>query len=706
MLFGFFITITTIFFILLLSLIILFGYRFYKNWKIINDNKVAHSDETVVDNISQNSQDVNVSSNDKSSEPFSFLKTRFRAIGIFVIGCFSILTIKIFSMQVLSGDFYAQKSNANATTTIKTTAPRGLIYDSDGNVLVKNKSTQTVLAESYVASDDDTIKRLSVVLGVPRNIIKSRIQNESNVAQSRRVIASDITKKQSAYILEHLSAFPGITCESRMVRTYPYGALGAHFLGYSGSVSQTELDQVNEGRDIQAEDNIGKTGIEASYDNFLAGDHGERVVVNDANGNIVSEKSKIEPTKGSDVYLTIKAPVQYLSDKLLSELIAPKGIIGQGIGTAGSVVVMNIEDGSIIAMSNYPTFNPTIFSNGISQDIWNQFNTSSSHYPLLNRAIAGTYPAASTFKAFSGAAGLKYGFAGNNSSWYCSGTWTGFGEAFAQKCWLSSGHGHIGFRDGIVKSCDVVFYEIGKQFFNHKDTIGENAMQDVISSFNFGKATGIDINGEELGRIPTPEWKREYFKDVPTESSWLGGDYANMAIGQGYVLITPIQLAVGYGSIATGKLVKPHLLKEIKNVDNISVVEHSTEHLGTPDVSKENLDIILDALHGVATDTLGSSFKSNNISGFAKTGTAEVSGQQDYSWAAVMGPYPKPKYVVTCIIEQGGWGSASSTPIATKVLAETLSCDVSSAGKQIGFIPGSSGSSVKYTNTSSGSRND
>ena len=302
------------------------------------------------------------------ADPYKHLRQRFRAVGIFVAAAVSVLTAKIFSMQVLSGDKYTKLASANAQTSIKTPAPRGNIFDKNGKVLVKNRSSLTVLAEGDVGNNHDTISRLSLVLGLPYNIVRNRILDQSLGAQGRRVVANDVTKKQAAYISEHGPAFNGVTIESRTVREYPYGALAAHALGYASEVSEQELLDVKEGRDISAGDVVGKNGVEQFYDGMLSGDHGERVVVSDADGNIVEIKSEIQPSKGSDVYLTIDANVQYVCDTVLAKTIAPDGILGTGKGSAGGVVVMDVEDGSILAMSSYPTFKPGIFTNGISQD--------------------------------------------------------------------------------------------------------------------------------------------------------------------------------------------------------------------------------------------------------------------------------------------------------------------------------------------------
>lgn len=692
--------------IIVLAIASIILYRIAIKYKSkINESNDTVSDFGTLDNVGVApddplNPDVRVGSHDKKTavDPYSHLRRRFTSVGIFVTALFGILGAKIFSMQLLSGDKYTKQAAANATTSIKTPAPRGTIFDCDGKVIVKNRETLTVLAEKEVANNHDVLSRLSVVLGIPFYIVRNKALDQSSGAQSRRVIANDITKIQAAYISEHSSAFPGISIETRTIREYPYGALAAHVLGYTGIASEQELLDASSGMDVRAGDVVGKSGIESYYDSMLSGDHGERIVVSDADGNIVKIKSEISPSKGSDIYLTINAAVQYKADSLLAQKIAPNGIIGTGNGSAGSIVVMDVEDGSILAMSNYPTFKPALFTGGISQDTWALYNTEESHYPLLNRAIAGTYPAASTFKAFTGLAGLDCGYVNSAKSWDCKGSWDGWDSGLIQKCWLHSGHGGIGFRKGIVESCDIVFYEIGKYFFDNKNQLGETAMQEMIMKYNFGKESGIDLEGEELGRVPTPAWKREYFKDIPSERNWVGGDYANMAIGQGYVLITPIQLAVAYGALATGKLMKPHLLKEVKNNVGDVVAKFNSEQIGIPDVNQEHLEIIKEALHGVATENTSvyPFFKKLNLNAAAKTGTAEVAGKNEFAWTAAYAPYDKPKYVVSCIIEEGGGGSSSATPIAAELLRAALDYGEGKINKdEVGFVAGSTGKSVK-----------
>lgn len=592
------------------------------------------------------------------------LRSRFAAIGIFAGAVIAVLTGRLLFMQVINGESYRRESEENQYTTVETPAPRGIIYDTDGVPLVTNRQVRTILADADVANNHDVVLRLSSLLGIPYDVVRARIMDSSSGAQSQRVVASDVSLRNYAFIAEHSDTFPGVSTQLRSTRTYPYGSLGAHFLGYTGTASEEDLKNTQEGRDVRSGDMVGKSGIEQTYDRLLAGDHGRRVLITDAAGDVQQVVSETDPSKGSDVYLTIAAPVQYVADMTIKEAV------DNGVGTAASAVVMDVETGGIVAMASYPSFEPEHFIGGISQEVWDRYQTEESHYPLMNRAVAGSYPAASCFKAFTGLAGLTYGFADTERTWNCEGTWTGFGEEYPQKCWEESGHGTINFRTGIVVSCDIVFYEIAKSFYDARGTIGNDAMQDFIKQFGYASTTGIDISGEAEGRIPTPEWKQEYFRDVPEEAQWLPGDMSNMVIGQGYVLVTPLQVVRAYGAVATGRLLKPHLLKEVRNSIGDVVLTCETVEDSRPDVDEANYATVRDALHGVATENadVTEAFSQYSWTAAAKTGTAEVAGKESLAWFSCYAPYENPKFALSLCIEEGGWGGATASPLAGTIM--------------------------------------
>ena len=611
-----------------------------------------------------------VSSEGQTGSAARGVDSRFTAIGVLVAAIFGSLTIKLWTLQILEGGRYGRDAQENLYTTVSTPAPRGIIYDADGAVLVNNRNILTILAEGAVADDRDVVKRLSVLLGIPFNVVRQRIQDTSNGAQSQRVVVNDASLRDAAYIAEHPEAFPGVLTQTRTERNYPMGALAAHLLGYTGTVTEEQLNSVAKGRSLVSGDFVGQTGVEESYDALLAGDHGVRTLIVDSGGSVKQVVSETEATRGSDVYLTIREGVQHAADQALRDLIAPKGVIGQGIGTAGSIVCLDCTNGEVIAMASYPTFDPGKFVGGISQEVWERFNTEKSRYPLMNRAIAGTYPMASTFKAFTGFAGMHHGFVDKKKTWECGGTWTGFGEAYPQSCWNLYGHGRLDFATSIFESCDITFYEIAKDFWDHRAEIGDTAMQDYIKLFGYEAATGIDIAGEAIGRIPTPEWKAEYFKDEPEEAQWVPGDMSNMVIGQGYVLGTCLQLAVAYGGVATGgKIVKPHLLREVRNSEGTTVITKEGGVEREIDIPADNVKLMHAGMKRVATEgDVASLFLDMDVA--AKTGTAEVAGKRDQGVFACWAPADNPKYVVASIIEEGGAGAQSAAiPSATVMQA-------------------------------------
>lgn len=627
------------------------------------------------------------------------LRNRFLAVGVLAAGVFGALGVRLFGLQILDSATYSEEAQENLYTTVSTPAPRGVIYDSQGVALVTNRQVQTVLADADVAENSDVLLRLSSLLGIPYEIVRSRILDSSSGAQSQRVVASDVKLRDIAYISEHRDAFPGITTQVRTTRTYPYGALAAHVLGYTGTASEDDLNNAAEGRDIQSGDAVGKSGVEQTYDALIAGDHGQRILVTDASGAVQQVVAETDPSKGNDVYLTIDARVQHVADVALQEAVTG------GTGTAAACVVIDVQTGGIVAMSNYPTYEPERFIGGISQDTWDAYQTEESHYPLMNRAIAGTYPAASCFKAFTGLAGLTYGFADTTRTWDCTGTWTGFGDEFPQKCWLETGHGYITFREGVIESCDTVFYEIAKDFYNARGTIGNEAMQDFIKEFGYAASTNIDLSGEAEGRIPTPQWKQEYFRDVPEEAQWLPGDMSNMVIGQGYVLVTPIQVARAYAAVATGKLLRPHLLKEVRNSLGETVMSFETVEDYHPDVDESLLAVMQDALHGVATEnsSVAADFGQYSWSAAAKTGTGEVAGKQDMAWFSCYAPYEEPRFALSLCLEEGGSGSTTGSPIAARIMDAAIRSLDGSLDEQITAIPATG---VNEQSSSSSSNSD
>lgn len=584
------------------------------------------------------------------------------------------LFVKLWSMQVISGKDYTAKAEENRITEYTTVAPRGRIFDRNGVELVGNRSSFAVLISADEQSNKKVIRRLSNVLGIPRETVASKASDSSSGAQADRLIALDVDERAVAYIAEKPTAFPGVKVEARTVRTYPLGTMAAHVLGYAGTISQDELSKQDGSHTYESGDTVGKDGAEQAFESYLQGDRGVKRVEINAAGEVVGTVDSIDPVRGNDVRLTIDSKVQKVAEEALKNAFSDASRAGYHNASAGAIVCLDATNGEVIAMASAPTYDPAEFIDGVSSDTWERLTDEDSDYPLSNRCIAGLYPAASTFKGFTGLAGLEHKFASTSKIWDCKGTWTGFGKAWPQKCWNLNGHGHIGFHHGIVESCDVVFYEIGKQFYNIKGS--DTVLQEYLEDWGFGSVTGIELSGEQAGRVPTPEWKKAYNRDAPESQAWQPGDMTNLIIGQGDLLVTPLQIACGYAGLATGTIPKPVLLHSVLAEDGKTVVVDGSRFYGSnfkPKYKKGNLEIMRSGFEGVVSEgSVKGVFSGMGVKSAGKTGTGEVAGKDNYAWYVGYAPAKNPKYVCACIIEQGGAGATSAAPAVRSVLAKAL----------------------------------
>lgn len=584
------------------------------------------------------------------------------------------LFVKLWSMQVISGRDYTAKAEENRITEYTTVAPRGRIFDRNGVELVGNRSSFAVLISADEQSNKKVIRRLSNVLGIPRETVAAKAADSSNGAQADRLIALDVSDRAVAYIAEKPTAFPGVTVEARTVRTYPQGTLAAHVLGYAGTISQDELSKQNGSHSYESGDTVGKDGAEQAFESYLQGDRGIKRVEINAAGEVVGTVDSIDPVRGNDVRLTIDSKVQKVAEEALQKAFSDAARAKYTNASAGAIVCLDATNGEVIAMASAPTYDPSEFIDGVSSDTWEWLTDDDNDYPLSNRCIAGLYPAASTFKGFTGLAGLEHKFASSSKIWDCKGTWTGFGKKWPQKCWNLNGHGHIGFHHGIVESCDVVFYEIGKQFYNIKGS--DTALQEYLQDWGFGSLTGVELSGEQEGRVPTPEWKKAYNRDAPESQAWQPGDITNLMIGQGDLLVTPLQIACGYAGLATGTIPKPVLLHSVLAQDGKTVVVDGSRFYGSnfsPKFKESNIEIMRSGFEGVVSEgSVKSVFSGMGVKSAGKTGTGEVAGKDNYAWYVGYAPAKDPKYVCACIIEQGGAGATSAAPAVRSVLAKAL----------------------------------
>lgn len=597
------------------------------------------------------------------------LKPRFAVLGGVVLAVLGLLLARLWFMQVLNGSDYAAQADKNRVREVTTVAPRGRILDRNGVELVTNRATLAVVVSPDVRKDDDLLMRLSAVLGMPLNEIKDRASSVKEAALAPRTIAIDVPLATAAFLGEHQSDFPGVEVRTLAVREYPQGSLAAHVLGYTGEISESEINQPDFAN-YELGDLVGKAGAERAFERTLQGDRGRQLIEVDASGRSRQVISDAQPEPGRDVVLTIDSKIQKVTEAALAQAISDAHKQKFTSARAGAAIALDVRTGEVLAMASAPTYDPSVFLGGVSTAQWASLTATGSDYPLTNRAIMAQYPAASTFKAVTGLAGLTYGFTSPGTTYDCKGKWVGMGEQWKKYCWKRTGHGLESFMDGIRDSCDTVFYEIGYRFYKEK---GEK-LQAFSRRFGFGAKSGIDLPGEATGRVPDAAWKSAYNQDYPEYRQWLPGDTVNMAIGQGDLLVTPLQMADAYAGIANGgKVMEPHLLKQVLGSDGKPVLDFAPKVAFDTQTSAVNLATMRTALVEVTTTGTGKgAFAGFPVHVAGKTGTGQVAGKDDYAWFVAFAPAEKPRYAVAVVVEQGGHGGSVAGPAARQILSALL----------------------------------
>jgi penicillin-binding protein 2 len=597
------------------------------------------------------------------------LKGRFAVLGLVVLVALGALAVRLWSMQVLSGSQYAAAAENNRTREVSLPAARGRILDVKGRSLVTNRPVMTVTAQSSISLDTTLVARLSAAINVSVPDIQTKLASYKQERLAPRTLRTDVPLATAAYLIEHAADFPGVSVDEAAVREYPYGSLAAHVLGYTGEISEAQLASTSTTLpDAGLGDIVGKTGIEAYYDKVLQGEKGFRRFEVDNQGRIRSILAEGAPRAGKDVRLTIDKDVQAVAEKALADAIAEAHRQGFTHARAGAAVVLDVQTGAVVAMASVPTYDPTIFLGGISAADWQRLNDRASEYPLNNRAIMAAYAPASTIKAITAMAGLEAGVITPGTTFNCTGRWKGFGNQWAKWCWLHTGHGNLSLVGAVEKSCDSYFYNVGKLLYQAP---GEK-LQAFERSMGLGSRLGIDLPGEVAGRVPDAAWKKAFNANYPEYQQWVPGDTVNMAIGQGDLLVTPLQLASAYATLGNGGVVvRPHVLDAVLGIDGKPSLEASVTVVSTPTVSASHLATLRTALVGVTTVGTGrGAFVGFPIRVAGKTGTAQVNGKDDTAVFACYAPASAPRYAIAVFIEQGGHGGSVAAPAARQIMSK------------------------------------
>lgn len=579
----------------------------------------------------------------------------------------AVLLLRLWIVQGLNGGKYLAEAEENRIKEVELAAPRGIIYDRQKRMLVKNRLTISLAVEPAAFKNKRLLRKLSQTLNMSLKEIKAIIASKKFSSITPRVIKRDLPMSTLAFIKEHQEEFKGTEIKEEAVRDYPYGALAAHVLGYVGEISSEELKAKNK-TTYGPTDLIGKEGLEKQYEDVLRGTKGREFVEVNAVGSVVRLIDKREPEGGNSVVLSLDKDIQQYAEEALPYAFSLAKKNRYLKANAGAVVVLQPQTGEILALASYPTYNPSSFINGISTSEWQQLLSAAANYPLTNRAIQSAYPPGSTFKVVTAVAGLNEGSISTGSTVVCRGRWVGLGQRWAKWCWNKAGHGVVNLEKALAFSCDSFFYEVGLRL----DRKSHQQLPLWGKKLGLGKPTGIDLPGETGGRVPDPEWKKNFNKSWIENQAWFPGDTVNMAIGQGDTLLTPLQLAYLYTAFANGgTFYRPYIVKEVIGTDGRVAYRAQPKKAGQLPLSTWQLTVIRRGLRRVVSEgTAAGAFANFKTPVAGKTGTSEVAGKDDYAFFVGFAPYDNPQFLVAVVVEQGGHGGSTAAPAARYILAK------------------------------------
>jgi penicillin-binding protein 2 len=587
-------------------------------------------------------------------------RSRFRFFFAVLLIMISCLIVRMWYLQVIRGGELSLRSENNSVRLRKIRPLRGLVMDTNGQILVDNQpSFDIIFMPNHARKIQDAAIKLKTLYDERSWDFPSDFSSQCKKRLTAPVkIEKNIDWEKLALVETHAIDLPGVAVEVVPIRQYLGGEMTAHLIGYTGEINREDLQ-----KDISGEcslgDISGKYGLEKYLDPYIRGKSGAEQVEVNVLGREIKLLGRIQPASGYNVELTIDARLQKAAWEALK-------------GRAGAVVAMDPRNGSVLALVSSPSFDPNLFNGGISFEDWESLSTDPSH-PMENRAISGQYPPGSTYKLIIAAAALEEGLITPETKFFCDGSF-GLGNR-NYRCWQKKGHGRVDLHKAIVESCDVYFYNVGK-------LLGVDKIAEYARGFGLSVPTGIDLNREKGGLVPTKNWKISKFREP-----WQMGETISIAIGQGFNLVTPLQLANAYASLANGGIVyRPRLIKTIKATDGQVIKAFGPEQKGRIPVSQEHMDILRYALWGVVNEKGGTGRalmrKEADVCG--KTGTSQVVGlpenekarrrkinlsrYRDHALFVCFAPYRHPEIAVSVIVENAGHGGSVAAPVARKVI--------------------------------------
>lgn len=574
-----------------------------------------------------------------------------------------VLILRLIYLQIVKGQEYRRLSLNNSIRLQSIDAPRGLIFDRHGNLLVDNRPS----FDLYISLKDarpvkQTLARLAAHSSLPEVELMEAVADVRGAAYYHpQLLRRDIGRDTMAVVSSRSYDLPGVDIQTQRLRNYIFSGLAAHLLGYIGEINTKELAQERHA-DSRPGSLVGKFGVERSLERYLRGERGGRQVEVNANGQVVRVLQTVPARNGHNVYLTIDSRLQQRAEELLMD-------------TAGAVVALDPKSGEILAMASSPAFDQNDFITGLSHDKWNAL-IGNPLRPLENKAIQGEYPPASTYKILTAMAGLQEGVITENDTLFCPGYYR-FGRR-NYRCWKRGGHGSVDLVKALAQSCDVYFYQVGQR-------LGIDRLAWYAKAAGLGALTGIELDHEGEGLVPTAAWKK-----ARTGIPWQPGETLSVAIGQGFNLVTPLQLAVLTAAVANdGVRLQPTLVKEVASWDGTVVQRNSPRIAGRLPVSATVLALVQKGLWEVVQGERGTAriarLEGTHISG--KTGTAQVVSREkieesedgasihkykDHAWFVAYAPSDQPRIAIAVIVEHGEHGSSTASPVARELIKTYL----------------------------------
>lgn len=595
----------------------------------------------------------------------SRFRNRVLVAGLLVLLAFVLLIARLAYLQIFRHDDLREQADNNRITAVPIVPNRGLILDRNGVVVATNYSAYTLeITPSKVSNLDQVIEDLSHLIEVhPRDKKRLKKLLEESKGLESLPLRTRLTDEEVAKFSAQRFRFPGVEVKARLYRNYPYGETASHVIGYIGRINQTDKEKLEESEDdgnYRGTDYMGKLGVEQSFEKKLHGVTGVEDLETSAGGRAVRKLASSPATPGDTITLSIDMKLQ----KMIEDMFGDR---------RGAVVALDPKSGEVLAFVSKPTFDPNLFVEGIDSDSWKELSESIDK-PLLNRALRGTYPPGSTYKPFMAMAALQSGKRSATAVINDSGSWTFGGHTFR-----SHGDGGLGSVDmyrSIVKSSNVYYYSLANE-------LGVDAMHDFMKPLGFGQITGIDVNGEVRGVLPSTDWKRNAYKR-PEQKKWYAGETISLGIGQGYNNFTMLQLAQATATLANGGMkYKPKIVIATQDAltrTKQAIPSVAPENLG---FSPENVAIVRNAMVGVTKE--GTSIRSfagaSYLSG-GKTGTAQAVGigknerydakrldesQRDHALYIAFAPADDPKIALAIVVENAGFGSDSAAPITRRI---------------------------------------